>query len=174
MGIGLSLLRALTEQHGGTVTVTSAGVGKGSEFIVRLPLSLVQTSVHSGDPPSASPPPSRRRILIVDDSEDAALSLAMLLEADDCETHTAADGNGALHLAFEIQADVLLVDIGLPDMSGYDVARQIRSDPRSDGMLLVALTGWAQERDKQAALDAGFHHHLANPVDYGRLLEILK
>ncbi|WP_250475086.1 response regulator [Caballeronia sp. GAFFF1] len=98
----------------------------------------------------------------------------MLLEADDYETHTAADGHAALRLAFGFRADVLLVDIGLPDVSGYDVARQILLDPRSSGMLLIALTGWAQERDIQAARDAGFHHHLAKPVDYGQLLQILK
>ncbi|WP_159838565.1 hybrid sensor histidine kinase/response regulator [Burkholderia sp. 8Y] len=174
LGIGLSLVRALTEQHGGTVTVTSAGVGMGSEFIVRLPLSSDQTIVQNSDALDTWPPRSRRRILVVDDSEDSAVSLAMLLEADDYETHTAADGHAALRLAFEFQADVLLVDIGLPDMSGYDVARQILRDPRSSGMLLIALTGWAQERDIQAARDAGFHHHLAKPVDYRQLLQILK
>jgi PAS domain S-box-containing protein len=173
LGIGLSLVKALTEQHDGTVAVSSAGIDKGSEFTVRLPLSPVQGIIEESSAPDRSSEGRRRRILIVDDNEDAAVSLSMLLEADGYEVRTATRGDAAVLLAFELHADVLLVDIGLPDMSGYDVARRIRQDPNDSNMLLIALTGWSQERDRQEAFDAGFDHHLAKPVDYARLLSLL-
>lgn len=174
LGIGLSLVRAMTERHGGTVIASSAGVNQGSQFTIHLPLSPVQTTARDDSVPA---PPSRRdklHILIVDDNEDTAVSLAMLLESDGFETRTAATGGAALRLASEFKADVLVLDISLPDMSGLDLARQLRTGPRGSELLLVALTGWSQEQDRQAALDAGFDHYLLKPVDYGRLLALLK
>jgi len=171
LGIGLSLVRALSEAHGGTATVTSPGVDKGSEFTVRLPLTPVQGATDDEQMSVAPVPGSGRRILVVDDSEDAALSLCMLLGTDGFETRTASTGSAAISMACE--ADVILLDIGLPDLDGYDVARQILADPRNSGVLLVAVTGWSQDRDQQAAVEAGFDHHLAKPVDYARLLQIL-
>lgn len=172
LGIGLSLVRALSEAHGGAATATSLGASRGSEFTVRLPLAPVQeTAVKDERMMLAAAPGSRRRVLVVDDSEDAVFSLCMLLESDGFETRSASTGNGAISMASK--ADVVLLDIGLPDMDGYDVARQIRADPRNSGVLLVAVTGWSQNRDREAAAGAGFDHHLTKPVDYARLLEIL-
>ncbi|MFM0327567.1 ATP-binding protein [Caballeronia glebae] len=171
LGIGLALVRALSEAHGGTVNATSPGVDQGSEFTVRLPLSSSQHAP-ADDSVTASPiTREKRRILVVDDSEDTALSLCMLLEADGFETRTAITGSAAISMA--IHADVILLDIGLPDIDGYAVARQIRSDPRCSGVLLIAVTGWSQDRDRQAAVEAGFDHHLVKPVDYTRLLSML-
>jgi PAS domain S-box-containing protein len=173
LGIGLSLVRALTEQQGGKVTAASAGLGLGSEFTIFLPLAPVQTNEQDGE---ELPPPTdrkQRRVLIVDDSEDAAVSLSMLLETDGHVTATVSSGQAALRSASDFAADVLLIDIGLPDISGYEVARKLRLASPSETLLLIALTGWSQEADRQAAFDAGFDHHLAKPVDYDRLLALL-
>jgi CheY-like chemotaxis protein len=110
----------------------------------------------------------------VDDNEDTAVSLAVLLEGDGYETRTAASGSAALLLASEFQADVVLLDISLPDISGHEVAQRLRADPLRGKLLLIALTGWSQEQDRQTALHAGFDHYLLKPVHYDRLLELLK
>ena len=174
LGIGLSLVRAMTERHGGTVTATSMGVNQGSEFTVRLPLSRVQTAMPSDKAPATPEHHKKRHVLIVDDNEDTAVSLAVLLEGDGYETRTAASGSAALLLASEFQADVLLLDISLPDMSGHEVARRLRADPLKGHLLLIALTGWSQEQDRQTASDAGFDHYLLKPVNYDDLLALLK
>ncbi|MEC5409363.1 ATP-binding protein [Paraburkholderia sp. MPAMCS5] len=173
LGIGLALVRALAEGQGGTVSVSSRGVNQGSEFTVRLPLSPVQEALAADKASERPREHKRRRIVIVDDSEDAALSLSMLLEADGYETRTATTGSEAVDLVFDFKADILLLDIGLPDMSGYEVARQIRRDRRGSSMQLIAVTGWSQEPDREAAFEAGFNYHLAKPVDYERLLSLL-
>ncbi|WP_429483805.1 response regulator [Paraburkholderia youngii] len=173
LGIGLSLVRALTEAHAGTVTAASPGLGQGSEFTVRLPLAPIQDLPKSLALPTISEPDLRRRILLVDDSEDAAVSLSMLLESDGHQTRIATTGAAALVMAYEFEAEVLLLDIGLPDISGYDVARRLRHDPRGKRMLLIAVTGWSQEHDKGAAFEAGFDYHLVKPVDYDRLAMLL-
>lgn len=174
LGIGLSLVRAMTERHGGTVTATSAGVNLGSEFTVRLPLSNVQTAAPVFSVLIVPAQHEKRHVLVVDDNEDTAVSLAVLLEGDGYETRTAASGSAALLLASEFQADVVLLDISLPDMSGHEVARRLRADPLRSNMLLIALTGWSQEQDRQTASEAGFDHYLLKPVHYDRLLELLK
>lgn len=173
LGVGLSLVRALTVAHGGSVTAASAGPGLGSEFTVHLPLANDEASAINEEPAGAVAPVASRRILIVDDNEDAAVSLSMLLESDGHRTAIVPGGTAALALAEEFGAEVVLLDIGLPDMSGYEVARLLREHARGSHMLLIAVTGWSQEHDKQAAASAGFDHHLAKPVDYDRLLKLV-
>jgi PAS domain S-box-containing protein len=173
LGIGLALVRGLVELHGGTITARSAGPGQGSEFVVSLPasengpLAPVAATVAPG-----SPGPGLR-IVVVDDNKDAADSLAMLLEFNGHHVWTANDGLAGLHLALEVVPDVLMLDIGLPQISGYEVARRIRQDPRGSKVLLVAISGWGQEKDKLEAAAAGFDHHLTKPVDFDLLQTIL-
>jgi PAS domain S-box-containing protein len=173
LGIGLSLVRALAERHGGTVIARSAGTGLGSEFVVRLPVAA--------DPPDVSASPSapdgeshrNQRILIVDDNQDAAISLAMLLEMDGHDTRTATDGVTCLAVLEDFHPETIILDIGLPGLNGYEVSGLIRKRPTGSGITLIALTGWAQERDKESAHSAGFDFHLTKPVDYERLRNIL-
>ncbi len=168
LGIGLALVKGLAELHGGTVVARSAGLGQGSEFIVRLPLSDHQFSApRVVDPAPTSP--VRRRVLIADDNRDAAESLAVLLELSGHEVRVALRGQNALTLAQTFRPDVALLDIGMPDMSGYEVARALRQDPWATDVQLIALTGWGQDDDRRRALEAGFDHHLTKPVDFDQL-----
>ena len=173
LGIGLSLVRALAERHGGRVGVTSEGANKGSEFTVWLPMSPVQTA--TADTPAIYPGtrPSPHRVLIVDDNDDAALSLATLLDIDGHEARTAPNGKKALEIVSDLWPDVVLIDIGLPDMSGYDLARLSRATVGKANVLLIALTGRNQADDRRAALDAGFEHFMTKPVNYEALLGLL-
>ena len=172
LGIGLALVKGLTELHSGTIEVRSAGLGYGSEFIVRLPLSRIYpiTSASSANP---APPSARSRILIADDNRDAADSLSMLLELAGHEVRVAHLGRAALSLAQAFRPDVALLDIGMPDMSGYEVARELRREPWGRGILLIALTGWGQEKDRQQALEAGFNQHLTKPIDPDHLESLI-
>ena len=168
LGIGLALVKGLTELHAGTIEAHSAGLGHGSEFILRLPLSLL----HAAESPRAAdptPPPARLRILIADDNRDAADSLSMLLELAGHEVGVAHQGRAALSLAQAFRPDVALLDIGMPDLSGYEVAQQLRREPWGQGIQLIALTGWGQEKDRQQALQAGFNQHLTKPIDPDQL-----
>ena len=173
LGIGLSLVRALTERHGGKVGIASEGPNQGSEFTVQLPLSHVQ----SANPQPPSTPiglfNGRRRVLIVDDNEDAALSLAMLLDMDGHEARTAMNGAMALELVSSFRPNVMVIDIGLPDMSGHQLARLVKQTPEGIGSLLIALTGRSQEPDRLAAVEAGFQHFITKPVNYENLLGML-
>ena len=174
LGIGLSLVRALTKLHGGTVLASSAGVGLGSEFLVRLPVSSDQSSLATLEhPPLRATGTRQHRILVIDDNEDAAISLAMLLEAEGHLTRTALDGKSGLQLASDFLADAIVLDIGLPDLDGYEIARQIRRQPSGKSTLLIALTGWGQDKDKREAETAGFDFHFTKPVDIDRLLTVL-
>ncbi|MCU0863389.1 MAG: ATP-binding protein [Planctomycetes bacterium] len=171
LGIGLALVQRLTELHGGTVEVHST-VGQGSEFVVRLP--VVATEVPS--PPAAAAPPAvprPLRVLVVDDNVDTVLSFSMLLQAAGHEVDTAFDGPMAVQTALARRPDVVLLDIGLPGLSGYEVAAQLRLEPSLRGTVLVALTGYGQEADRLQAKQAGFDHHLTKPADFGRLERIL-
>ena len=173
LGIGLTLVKRLVGMHGGTVTARSEGTGRGSEFAVRLPVLIVQPEAESSQPISESGKTTARRFLVVDDNTDAASSLAKLLEITGNETHTARDGLEAVEAAEEFRPDVVLLDIGLPKMNGYDACRRIREQPWSKGMLLVALTGWGQDDDRRKSHEAGFDHHLIKPVDYAVLMKLL-
>lgn len=174
LGIGLTLVKTLTEMHGGTVDVTSQGPGRGSEFALRLPMSA-----ETAAPPTARPAPESAaatplRILIVDDNRDSADMLAMSLTFAGHETFTAHDGVAAVDAATRLDPDVILMDIGLPILSGYEAARRIREGQgHRKRPLLVALTGWSQDEDRRRSQEAGFDAHLVKPVDevaLGRLL----
>jgi CheY-like chemotaxis protein/two-component sensor histidine kinase len=175
LGIGLTLVKTLTQMHGGTVDVTSAGIGHGSEFIVRLPIMVETATV---PPPAMTREPAWTtkglRILIVDDNRDAAGMLAMLLQFSGHETHMAHDGVEAVEAATKLQPDVILLDIGLPRLNGYEVARKIREQHGQPSRpLLVALTGWGQDEDRRRSEEAGFDAHLVKPVDEAALGKLL-
>ncbi|WP_437605171.1 ATP-binding protein [Sorangium sp. So ce834] len=170
LGIGLTLVRRLVEMHGGSVRAVSDGPGKGSELIVRLPAqTLVADAGGAGTPSAALPqarpaPASSRRILVVEDNPDVAESLVMLLQALGHEVAMARSGPEALAAAPAFLPDVVLLDIGLPGMDGYEVARQLRRRPELERALLVALSGYGQEEDRRRSRAAGFDHHLVKPV----------
>ena len=174
LGLGLGLARRLVEQHGGTLTARSAGSGRGSEFMVRLPILTQQPLVRSPTPLLPRPAPvSLPRLLLVDDSLDAVESLAALLSQAGYEVRTAHDGVSALAEAAAYRPDVILLDIGLPGLSGLDVCRTIRAEPWGKGMLVIALTGWGQHDDRLRTSQAGFDGHLLKPVDYAVLTKLL-
>ena len=168
LGIGLALVKGLTELHGGTIEACSPGLGHGSEFILRLPLSLLRPG-ESAPMADRARPPARSRILIADDNRDAADSLSMLLELAGHEVRVAHLGRAALSLAQAFRPDVAFLDIGMPDLSGYEVAQALRREPWGERIQLIALTGWGQEKDRQQALEAGFNQHLTKPIDPDRL-----
>jgi signal transduction histidine kinase len=177
LGIGLTLVRRLVEMHGGSVTAYSEGPGKGSEFVLRLPaLSPRQPNPgaravrESGEAVGAAP---RRRILVVDDNVDAAESLAMLLRMIRHDVRVAHDGLAALAAVESDPPDLVFLDIGMPVMNGYDVARQLRQRPGLENLVLVAMTGWGQEEDRRRSHEAGFDHHLVKPVEPDALRQLL-
>jgi CheY-like chemotaxis protein len=174
LGIGLALVRGLVELHGGTVEARSAGLGKGSEFIVQMPIldsPMPAPQEPVGGEKHLSGP--KRRILVVDDNRDAADSMVVMLRIMGHETSTAYDGLEAVQAAAAFRPEVVLLDIGLPKMNGYEAAQHIRKQPWGKGMALIALTGWGQEEDKRRALDAGFDHHLTKPVEAIALEKLL-
>jgi CheY-like chemotaxis protein len=166
LGVGLALSRQLVELHGGRMSVASEGAGRGATFTVQLPLlaSSAAASLAESEPPSLADGLDRR-ILVVDDNRDAAESLGMLLRLSGCKVSVAFDGPHALELLQSFRPDTVLLDIGMPEMDGYEVARRMRADPRGRAVLLVALTGWGQDEDKRRARAAGFDEHLTKPVD---------
>ncbi|MFL5329170.1 MAG: ATP-binding protein [Gemmataceae bacterium] len=175
VGIGLTLVKRLVDLHGGQVSAASEGVGKGSEFVVRLPLARQWV------PPSTSPeqkvsegPLRKRRILVVDDNHDAADSLAQLLLLSDQDVKTAYGGEEALALAKQFQPEVVFLDIGMPRVDGFEVARRIRSHDELRGAILVALTGWGRTEDQQRTREAGFDRHLVKPVEPSLLQRLLR
>jgi len=177
LGIGLTLVRSLTEMHGGRVEARSEGAGKGSEFTVRLPLApSMPDSRGTPEPRSARHEVSRtpaRHILVVDDNVDSAQTLGKALEVMGNEVRIAHDGMKALEAAAEFVPDVILLDIGLPAMDGYEVARRLRSMPQLKHVVLIAQTGWGQEQDRRRSEEAGFDHHLVKPVDFSALEKLL-
>jgi len=177
LGIGLSLVKKLVEVHGGIAGAESAGIGHGSTFIVRLPIAGALTS-QSPQPERATRastlPAPGRRLLIVDDNRDGVESMAALFELEGHVTDIALSGPEALERAAAFQPDAVLLDIGLPGMDGYEVARRLRADPRFSGTLLLALTGWGSDDDKDKAMSAGFDAHLTKPVDLEAVKALLR
>jgi signal transduction histidine kinase len=171
LGIGLTLVRSLITMHGGSVEARSDGPGLGSEFIVRLPL-VTEAALPVETSRRIQPLPSRR-ILIVDDSRDGGESLAMLLRVLGAEVALAHSGRAALECVDTFQPDVVLLDIGMPGMDGYEVARRIRANPKHRNISLIALTGWGQDEDRQRSTAAGFNHHLVKPADIDQLRQLL-
>jgi signal transduction histidine kinase len=184
LGIGLALVQRLIEMHGGSVTASSDGLGKGSEFLIRLPL-FIREQVESGQPlqqlsaleqsmtNAEGPARTQRRILVADDNNDALESLATLLQLSGHEVYTAANGAMALESAEAHRPEVALLDIGMPKLDGYEVARRIRAQPWGQRITLVALTGWGQDSDRRRSQEAGFDSHLVKPLDLDKLTELL-
>lgn len=174
LGIGLTLVKSLVEMHGGTVEARSAGMGHGSEFVVRIPIAIEESASQRTDSSiRATRSAGVRRVLIVDDNDDAARSMSMLLTLDGIETLTAHDGIEAVDAAATFRPDLVLLDIGLPRLNGYDVARQLRQQSRGKTMVLVALTGWGQEEDRAKSRSAGFDGHMVKPLDPDALMKLL-
>ncbi|HEU5135299.1 MAG TPA: ATP-binding protein [Steroidobacteraceae bacterium] len=175
LGIGLSLAKKLVELHLGDIEVRSEGQGLGSEFIVTLPaLTAAQVSAPAAETVIAHiRPDTSQRVLVVDDNRDAAESLGMLLELEQCKVSVAYDGLRALEQLETFRPEIALLDIGMPGMDGYELARRIRSTQRGRDVLLVALTGWGQADDKKRAAEAGFDEHLTKPVDPEMLSRVL-
>jgi signal transduction histidine kinase len=172
LGLGLTLVRSLVELHGGTVEARSDGPGKGSEFVVKLPAA---TDVALPVRTEAAAPPSlaAEKILVVDDNVDAAQALATLLQLLGADVRTCDGGAKALEAMRERPPHVAFVDIGMPDMDGYEVARRVKADAALRGVMLVALTGWGQEEDRRRSREAGFDHHLIKPTNLAALKALL-
>jgi len=165
LGIGLTLVRRLVELHGGTVSARSEGPDRGSEFTVRLPLQARAPAPDPTPPSAPAAPIAPRRILVVDDQPDAAAMLARLLRRRGHEVHVAADGPAAIEIAIAFRPESILLDIGLPGMDGYEIARHLRARPETAACRLIALTGYGQDEDLRLARKAGFDHHLVKPTD---------
>ena len=174
LGIGLTLVRSLVEMHGGSVQARSDGVGRGSEFIVRLPLAAPQAAERPSRPKHVPGPLlSPQRVLVVDDNQDAADSLGALLRLLGAEVHIAYNGHDALTAVASYQPAVVLLDIGMPGMDGYEVVRRIREQPAARDITVIALTGWGLEADRKRTQSAGFDFHLIKPADVNALETLL-
>ncbi|MGH7524916.1 MAG: CHASE3 domain-containing protein [Gemmatimonadales bacterium] len=172
LGIGLQLVKRIVEMHGGSVVARSTGPGRGSEFVVRLPVALTPAA---GSRPSegTAGPAARRRVLVADDNADAADTLAMMLRMKGHEVAVARDGVEALEVGAQFQPEVAMLDIGMPKMDGLEVARRMRASDWGRGIMLIALTGWGQEDDRRRSRDAGFDHHIVKPVELATLEAVL-
>jgi len=174
LGIGLALVRGIVALHEGSVHAESAGAGCGSQFTIRLPLAQDAAQTQAASLPAMPQRAAPLRILVVDDNRDAAETLMMALELYGLETAVAHDAAGALALAAAFRPQAALLDIGLPDMNGYELAGRLRRMPGLDaGLLLIAATGWGQDKDRQRAFAAGFDHHLTKPIDFDNLRSLL-
>jgi CheY-like chemotaxis protein len=174
LGIGLALVRQLVGMHGGKVEAHSDGPGKGSEFVLQLPLTNRAAEASEGSAATKwRAGPAGTRVLVVDDNIDSAVTLATLLEILGYQTATAHDGGEAVRQAESFAPHVAVLDLGLPVMSGYDAARRIRSSAWGQDMLLVALSGWGQAVDRRKSAEAGFDHHFVKPVDLDALTQVL-
>jgi len=178
LGLGLAIVRSLVELHGGRVSARSEGLGRGSEFVIELPLDPGAEALHEIGPAAAAPPhgavdavvSAKRRILVVDDNADAADSLAEVLIELDYQVMTAYDGPSALNIAKTFRPSICLLDIGLPVMDGYELAQQLReSSYLPDDARIVAITGYGQDADRRRSTEAGFNAHLVKPVSLDAL-----
>jgi K+-sensing histidine kinase KdpD/ActR/RegA family two-component response regulator len=172
LGVGLSLAKRLVEMHGGRLTVRSAGKGAGSEFTLAIPATAIRLPLAASESKAEAPPSRPLSVLIVEDNTDIAECLTMHLQFLGHRVQIAHDGPTALRLVTASPLDVMLVDIGLPGMSGYEIARRMRAIPSSSHAMMIALTGYAREEDRRRALDAGFDHHLVKPFDIEALQAI--
>jgi signal transduction histidine kinase len=173
LGIGLALVRRLTEMHGGSVSVHSDGPGQGTAVTLRLPVLTAETAVDTDEPAAESPAIAPRRILVADDNDDAARSLALQLQMAGHDVRTAFDGVEALALADQFEPEVVLLDLGMPRLDGFETAREMRRRPWGAGTTLIALTGWGQPHDRQRTDDAGFDVHLVKPVSAEHLFQAI-
>ena len=169
LGIGLTLAKNLVEMHNGSIEAHSAGIGRGAEFVVRLPLLTVQHRTGSQPAVTAGSEPSQAnsgsRLLVVDDNHDSAESFAMLLRAQGHEVRVAFSGPAALEMIKDYVPDIVFLDIGMPGMDGYEVARRLRQQPIWSDVVLVAVTGWGQQEDRRRSAESGFDHHLVKPLE---------
>lgn len=170
LGLGLALVKGLIELHGGSVTASSAGVGQGSEFVIRLPACQPGSTISNSHPIRSD---RACRILLVDDRRDAIVPMSVLLRRDGHEVEAACDGSQALEIARRFLPQIVFCDIGLPGMSGYDVARELRQVPLLDKVFLAAVTGYGRAEDRDQALSAGFDEHVAKPISLDRIREIV-
>ena len=174
LGIGLTLVKRLAEMHGGAVSVSSGGTDRGSEFVVRLPAALQQAvAVESSAPAPAIVAARRFRVLVVDDNKDFAMTLEILMERAGPDGRAANDGNTAYEMAMDFRPDIVLLDIGLPGMNGYELAGRLRRSPELAGSTLIALTGYGQAEDRQRVTNAGLDGHLVKPVEPAELLALI-
>jgi two-component system CheB/CheR fusion protein len=173
LGIGLPLVKTLVEKHGGEISVSSAGLGHGSEFTVTLPASTDVLTTTADSAPVPRPVSEPLRVLIVDDNKDAAEMLTMVLRLSGHDVHMVHDGEAAVREAAAIQPNVILLDIGLPKLNGYEAAKQIRAQQGDRKLVIVALTGWGQDADRRRSADSGFDAHWVKPVDDQKLERFL-
>jgi two-component system CheB/CheR fusion protein len=173
LGIGLTIARSLVEMHGGTLEASSAGLGQGSVFAVCLPLAQEEGVRAAPEAEREQEAAAGLRILVVDDNEDSADSLAMWLRLKGHDVRTAYGGPEALAAALEQRPELVLLDIGMPGMSGYEVARRLRANPDTRRTVLVAMTGWGQEEDRRQSREAGIDQHLVKPLEPRALEDLL-
>ncbi|MFL5327437.1 MAG: ATP-binding protein [Gemmataceae bacterium] len=173
LGIGLSLVKTLVESHGGTVEVRSEGPGRGTEFLVRFPLASQQLLPATSLRPEKTRAVAYHRILVVDDNVDSADSLAALLKFLGADAETANDGEAALRLFASFRPSIAFLDIGMPGMDGYEVARRVRQRPEGRDVVLIALTGWGQDEDRRRSAEAGFNYHFVKPMEMSALQELI-
>ena len=173
VGIGLTLAKRLIELHQGSIEARSAGCGKGSEFLIQLPMTAAAPAKRVHAPERRSDLSVSRRVLIADDNHDAAVSLSMLLQSLGHDTRVVHDGIEALEEAELFRPEVVLLDIGMPRLDGYETARRIANRPWAAATQIVAVTGWGQETDRQRAREAGFHRHLVKPADLAALIDVM-
>jgi CheY-like chemotaxis protein len=171
LGLGLALVKWLTEMHGGTAQALSDGIGRGAEFTIRLPLSAAPAPAPAPSPGGEVASP--RRVLVIEDNEDAADSLRELLEFDHHQVKVAHTGRAGIEVAREFRPDVVLCDLGLPEMDGYEVARRLRTDVTPRHPVLVALSGYASPEDQRRATEAGFQLHLGKPASWEQIEKVL-